>query len=95
MLSADARAEVRNCAVNTFFSCIVGRGSSFTASHWESCICDMVFAIFAKVSASVDIGNDMTTSLNSDGETRKARYRVSVHHFRDSASKQRLHSRLC
>eukprot|EP00533_Pseudo-nitzschia_delicatissima_P004970 CAMPEP_0116089272 /NCGR_PEP_ID=MMETSP0327-20121206/6338_1 /TAXON_ID=44447 /ORGANISM="Pseudo-nitzschia delicatissima, Strain B596" /LENGTH=1744 /DNA_ID=CAMNT_0003580455 /DNA_START=287 /DNA_END=5521 /DNA_ORIENTATION=- len=85
LLSGDHRAEVRNCSVNTLFSCIVGRGQKFTGKQWESCICTTIFGVYdTATSDTVDNGGALDQSTNS----KKSRYQVNVHHSRDSADKQ-------
>jgi hypothetical protein len=71
--------------VNTLFSCIVGRGQGFTASQWETCICGMVFGIYDVASAKTLEGDGSATDNKL---TQKSRYKVNVHHSRDSAGKQ-------
>eukprot|EP00531_Pseudo-nitzschia_arenysensis_P009106 CAMPEP_0116145354 /NCGR_PEP_ID=MMETSP0329-20121206/16543_1 /TAXON_ID=697910 /ORGANISM="Pseudo-nitzschia arenysensis, Strain B593" /LENGTH=1747 /DNA_ID=CAMNT_0003640943 /DNA_START=274 /DNA_END=5514 /DNA_ORIENTATION=- len=83
LLAGDHRAEVRNCSVNTLFSCIVGRGQKFTGKQWESCICKTIFGVYDK--ATSDSGNNGNALPES---TKKSRYQVNVHHSRDSADKQ-------
>eukprot|EP00934_Nitzschia_sp_Nitz4_P005997 Nitzschia sp. Nitz4//scaffold6_size259037//98458//103848//NITZ4_001067-RA/size259037-processed-gene-0.68-mRNA-1//-1//CDS//3329556872//5987//frame0 len=85
-LASDSRPEVRNCAVNTLFSCIVGRGSTFSEKQWKACLCDMVLAIFGNVSSSREGGTAAGEPTGS--ERRKNRYKVSIHHSRDSTGKQ-------
>jgi hypothetical protein len=71
--------------VNTLFSCIVGRGQGFTASQWEKCICEMVFGIYDIASAKTLEGDGSATDNKSP---QKSRYKVNIHHSRDSAGKQ-------
>lgn len=85
-LSSDPRTEVRNCAVNTLFSCIAGRGRTFSAIHWQACICNMVFVVYDCVMDQ--IATDGSTSNEKEDKDESGRYRVSVHHSRDSAGKQ-------
>jgi len=85
LLSGDFRAEVRNCSVNTLFSCIVGRGSKFTGEQWESCICTTIFGVYD--TATSDAGSD-NDKLTEESPTKTSRYQVNVHHSRDSADKQ-------
>ena len=80
---------MRNCSVNTLFSCVVGLGHRFTSNQWEACLGGTIFNVLDKV--STHMGN----SHPSEGEeqsssTTPSRYRVSVHHSRDSNSKQWL-----
>jgi hypothetical protein len=86
LLSGDTRPEVRNCAVNTLFSCIVGRGNTFTEVQWESCICTTIFGVYDAV--TIDTENEDNTKEISSKKV--SRYQVSVHHSRDSADKQWL-----
>jgi len=85
LLSGDTRSEVRNCSVNTLFSCIVGRGPKFTGKQWESCICTTIFGVYD--TATSDTGND-SNAAKQESTKRKSRYQVNVHHSRDSADKQ-------
>ncbi|KAG7353268.1 C-terminal region of mon2 domain containing protein [Nitzschia inconspicua] len=86
LLSADNRPEVRNCAVNTLFSCIVGRGQTFTGKQWESCVCTTIFGVYD----AVTIDNQDDGAAEEVASKKKSRYQVSVHHSRDSTDKQWL-----
>ena len=59
---------------------MVGRGQGFTDAQWQSCICDTVFGVYQQV-----IGHTQTGAVAND---KNSRYKVSVHHSRDSAGKQ-------
>ena len=85
LLSGDLRAEVRNCSVNTLFSCIVGRGPKFTGEQWESCICTTIFGVYD--TATSDTGNNSVV-LKEESKKKKSRYQVNIHHSRDSVDKQ-------
>ena len=85
VLCSDNRAEVRNCAVNTFFSCVVGRGHTFNHDQWRACFCEMVFVVSDTVTATIE---SAVSIENKSSDTKKSRYQVSVHHSRDSAGKQ-------
>lgn len=88
-LASDGRPEVRNCSVNTLFSCIVGRGNTFSASQWQACICDTVFGVCGAVVLKVSDSGDGKVDLDGNAvEGSRARYKVNVHHSRDSAGKQ-------
>ncbi|CAB9509407.1 Protein MON2 homolog [Seminavis robusta] len=88
-LASDSRPEVRNCSVNTLFSCIVGRGKGFTATRWQSCINDTVFGVYDLVVEKASDSGDGKVDLDGNSiEKRKSRYKVNVHHSRDSAGKQ-------
>ena len=86
LLSGDLRAEVRNCSVNTLFSCIVGRGQKFTGEQWESCICTTIFGVYD--TATTDTGNNNDSLEAGSSKKKKSRYQVNVHHSRDSTDKQ-------
>lgn len=88
LLSGDARAEVRNCAVNTLFSCIVGRGSKFSEAQWENCICDTIFGVYDAVTS--DTAGEGGMSVKEESSKKKSRYTVAIHHSRDSSDKQWL-----
>ena len=89
LLSSDSRPEVRNASVNTLFSCIVGRGSGFSADSWESCVQNTIFKVYNLVSSKArgEADTDVTENLPVP-EKRKSRYKLSLHHSRDSESKQ-------
>ena len=75
--------------MNTLFSCIVGRGNTFSASQWQSCICDTVFGVYDAVVLKVSDSGDGKVDLDGIAvEERRPRYKVNVHHSRDSAGKQ-------
>ena len=85
LLSSDDRPEVRNAAVNTLFSCIVGRGNGFTPTDWESCIYGTVFRVYDIVVQKVCAGDANAIKGNDGGKTTK--YKVNLHHSRDSSAK--------
>lgn len=80
---------MRNCSVNTLFSCIVGRGNTFTASQWRSCLCETVFGVYELVLAKANANVDGEVDPHGNSRSaKKSRYQVSVHHSRDTAAKQ-------
>lgn len=83
LLAKDNRPEVRNASVNTLFSCIAGRGGTFSRERWESCFTDSVFSLY-EVVVSKSRGEEKEDTLVEPS----SRYKVSLHHSRDSASKQ-------
>ncbi|KAL7574994.1 hypothetical protein ACA910_010812 [Epithemia clementina (nom. ined.)] len=87
LLSSDSRPEVRNASVNTLFSCIVGRGAGFSADRWESCVQDTIFNVY-EVVASKARGDDESDSNPAISDSKPSRYKLSLHHSRDSESKQ-------
>lgn len=86
-LATDTRAEVRNCSVNTLFSCIVGRGQAFTEEQWKVCISKMILGVYDLVIEKSG-ADDGALGQNKEEQPDKSRYTVSVHHSRDSAGKQ-------
>lgn len=84
-LSSDDRTEVRNAAVNTLFSCIAGRGSSFSISFWKICITDAILRVYVIVTEKSRAGVPPVTepALKSPS----SRYKVTSHHSRDSVGK--------
>lgn len=82
-LASDPRPEVRNAAVNTLFSCIVGSGGTFSSARWEACFSESIFGVYVVVSTQ-----DAAAVDNSVGRVQRSRYKVSLHHSRDSTSKQ-------
>mmetsp|Transcript_41639 Transcript_41639/g.46396 ORF Transcript_41639/g.46396 Transcript_41639/m.46396 type:complete len:1796 (+) Transcript_41639:255-5642(+) len=85
LLAADSRAEVRNCSVNTLFSCIVGCGPKFTENQWESCICTTIFGVYDTVTSDTEKNNCLSSERSSK---KKSRYQVNVHFSRDTPGKQ-------
>lgn len=80
---------MRNCSVNTLFSCIVGRGNGFSALQWESCVRDKIFGVYDLVIAKANESSDHKVDLDGNAvESSRSRYKVNVHHSRDSAGKQ-------
>lgn len=86
-LALDNRPELRNCSVNTLFSCAVGLGDKFTDAQWEKCLNQTVFGIMRDISFAIN-GSDSNQASSSDEGARSRRYKVAVHHSRDSATKQ-------
>jgi hypothetical protein len=80
-LSGNSRTEVRNCAVNTLFSCVVGRGQSFSTEQWERCICKTVFGVYDHVLSRGGLSEETASSKDQ-------KYKTSVHHSRNSVDKQ-------
>mmetsp|Transcript_15630 Transcript_15630/g.20886 ORF Transcript_15630/g.20886 Transcript_15630/m.20886 type:complete len:1566 (+) Transcript_15630:106-4803(+) len=91
-LALDSRAEVRNCSVNTLFSCVVGLGHRFTSEQWRICLSQTIFGVLEQVASHVDESTTASKqALSSVREARKkanSRYKVTVHHSRDSVGKQ-------
>lgn len=83
LLGQDDRPEVRNAAVNTLFSCIVGQAGSLSLDDWEYCI-QSLFTVYGKVLANM---GDPPDNTNFDPSAKK---QLRLHHSRDSGSKQWL-----
>lgn len=85
-LAHDNRPELRNCSVNTLFSCVVGLGDQFTDEQWEKCLDDTIFGIMSGIASAIHASEHKKAAAN--GGASEERYRVAVHHSRDSARKQ-------
>jgi hypothetical protein len=86
-LTMDNRPELRNCSVNTLFSCVVGLGDQFTDEQWENCLANTIFGkIMNGIASAIEDSESMKASTN--GVASEERYKVAVHHSRDSARKQ-------
>ena len=91
LLSCDSRAEVRNCGVNTLFSCVVGIGNKFTSNEWKVCFNGTLFKVLDEVTLHRKEGkikDECRTRSDLSHEAPEDRYKVNVHHSRDSAEKQ-------
>jgi len=66
----------------------VGLGQNFTAAQWEGIFTHTIFAVLKQVNeqGTATDGNDEKNA--AQGNKSAERYKVSVHHSRDSASKQ-------
>jgi len=66
----------------------VGLGQNFTAAQWEGIFTHTIFAVLKQVKeqGTATDGNDEKNAVQ--GNKSADRYKVSVHHSRDSASKQ-------
>ena len=84
LLSSDSRPELRNCSVNTLFSCVVGLGERFTEDQWKKSLNDTIFGVMKEIASGINGAED--TGVTEDAS--KDRYKVAVHHTRNSASKQ-------
>lgn len=73
--------------MNTLFSCIVGRGQAFSGDQWEACISNMVLKVHDLVVENIGV-DETASNIDETHTPGKSRYRVSVHHSRDSAGKQ-------
>ena len=90
-LTDDDRVEVRNCSVNTLFSCIVGCGNRFSETQWQQCIIEIIFGVLKTAASHCDkeeenSGQEVSDDINQQSSS--SRYKVSRHHTRDSTIKQ-------
>jgi hypothetical protein len=83
-LSSDGRPELRNCSVNTLFSCVVGLGERFTEEQWQKSLNDTIFGVMKEIASAINGAEDSSGVADTGGD----RYKVAVHHTRNSASKQ-------
>jgi hypothetical protein len=83
LLAMDNRPELRNCSVNTLFSCVVGLGDQFSDEQWEKSLDYTIFGILEGISTAIDDA-EMKRGASAGGE----RYKVAIHHSRDSVKKQ-------
>lgn len=94
LLAFDGRVEVRNCAVNTLFSCVVGLGDSLSPIQWRVCLSETLLGVLEEISSrgsqTKNDGGDDTklTSSGANPDPQSNRYKVTVHHSRDSSIKQ-------
>jgi hypothetical protein len=86
LLASDDRVEVRNAAVNTLFSCIVGKGSSFNSERWRSCFNEAICGVYEVVASH--FRSQTSGEAAQVTSSKQSRYRVVLHASRDSASKQ-------
>lgn len=82
-LASDKRVEVRNCVVNTLFSCVVGLGQKFISMQWERVFKNAIFPILDQAVSNAEVYEDDSSDKESS-----QRFKVSLHHSRDTASKQ-------
>jgi len=83
-LAMDDRPELRNCSVNTLFSCVVGLGEQFTDEQWKTCLDETIFGIMTGITSAINDAENKEAS----GSSTEERYKVAVHHSRNSARKQ-------
>jgi hypothetical protein len=77
--------------VNTLFSCLVGVGHKFSGDQWKVCLNETIFGVLSKaISKGKNKNEDVLTNIPSTefGDKTSNRYRVALHHSRDSAIKQ-------
>jgi len=69
------------------FSCVVGLGQKFTAVQWKSVFTYTIFAVLDQVKEGTSADNSTPDQVVPESKS-SDRYKVSIHHSRDSASKQ-------
>lgn len=74
--------------MNTLFSCIVGLGHSFISSQWQEIFTNTIFAVLNQVKDPGTAPNNASQGVSLTENKSSDRYKVSVHHSRDSTSKQ-------
>lgn len=87
-LAMDNRPELRNCSVNTLLSCVVGLGDQFSDEQWEACLNDKIFGVMDGIASAMSDCDSENKGADSNADNSGERYRVAVHHSRDSAKKQ-------
>ena len=92
-LSFDGRVEVRNCSVNTLFSCVIGLGDRLAPEQWRVCLSEKLFGVLQQVAQlrsgdSSPIDASQSSLDNTPEIANSNRYKVTVHYSRDSATKQ-------
>ena len=88
-LSSDQRAEVRNCAVSTLFSCVVGNGRDFgdgEENGWVIIFEEVVIGLLKRVEGEFEVAKE--GGKEDGGERGGKGFQVTVHHSRDSPRKQ-------
>ena len=94
LLAFDGRVEVRNCAVNTLFSCVVGLGDSLSPIQWRVCLSETLLGVLEEISSrgsqSKNVAAETKPSASgaNNSDVQSNRYKVTVHHSRDSSIKQ-------
>jgi hypothetical protein len=83
-LAKDSRPEIRNCAMRTLFAAIVANSSLLSVESWRFVFDDILFPLFgATVEKSGKASNEQ-----SDAPELKKGVKMTLHHSRDTASKQ-------
>lgn len=77
-IALDRRAEVRNCAINTFFSTAITHGGNFDSEMWKFCLLDTMLELSMTLVSLAD---------TCEAENAKEPI-VVVHHSRNTIQKQ-------
>ena len=91
-LSMDSRPEIRNCALNTLFSCIISNSDIFSSLQWKRFFEDIVFALFSQAEERSCIA--MKSNETAIAPELKKGIKMTIHHSRDTAHKQWSESRV-
>ena len=85
----DVSPAVRNCAVNTLFSLVLGNGRAFPLLRWQSCLDGVVLPLLARVDARVAAAA-AAEAAGGDSAARGsgAGSRMLSHHSSDTEAKQ-------
>lgn len=83
-LSKDQRPEIRNCAMRTLFAAIVANSSLLSVESWRFVFHDILFPLF---DATLE-RSDRASHETSDAPELKKGVKMTMHHSRDTASKQ-------
>ena len=85
-LSKDSRSEIRNCAVRTLFAAIVANSSLLSIESWRFVFDEILFPL---LKATVE-KSGRANNMQSDAPELKKGVKMTLHHSRDTASKQVL-----
>jgi hypothetical protein len=83
-LAKDPRPEIRNCAMRTLFAAIVANSHLLSVDSWKFVFNDVLFPLFG---ATVDKSSKASNEQSDAPEIKKG-VKMTVHHSRDTASKQ-------
>lgn len=92
VLSVDNRPEIRNCAMNTLFSAVVGNSNLLSSGQWRRFFEEILFPLFNK--AEDRSGMAMRSNEEANAPELKKGVKMTVHHSRDTAHKQWSESRV-
>lgn len=85
-LSKDSRPEIRNCAIRTLFAAIVANSSLLSIQSWKFVYDEILFPL---LEATVEKSGRASKSQSDAPELKKG-VKMTLHHSRDTASKQVL-----
>ncbi|CAM9348426.1 unnamed protein product, partial [Discosporangium mesarthrocarpum] len=82
--------QLRNCTVNTLFSCAVGNGSGLSDGQWKQYLLHVTFPLIQQVRDRILSSTNRASSGANTGvapELKKG-VRMMMHHSRDTSRKQ-------